>query len=149
MALYLMNAGFMIGWAKPVPYNPYNLKNRNIAEPLIAFSGPVSNFLIATIFGLIIRGLIYYNYSSPSLVSIFSLVVLINITLAVFNLIPIPPLDGSKIFFAFLPTRIKYTFFNISERYGLAILLFAVVFLPTFISPIIRFLFSFITGIVI
>ena len=47
LALYLTGAGFMVGWAKPVPYNPYNLRNRNIAEPLIALAGPVSNFFVA------------------------------------------------------------------------------------------------------
>ncbi len=148
LALYLTHAGFMIGWAKPVPYNPYNLKNRNVAEPLIAIAGPVSNFLVASIFGLIIRGLIFFGYSSSTLIGIFGFVVLINISLAVFNLIPIPPLDGSKIVFAFLPTKAKYTFHNISERYGLLIILAVVMFLPNFISPIIFSIFKFITGIV-
>ena len=125
LALYLTNAGFMIGWAKPVPYNPYNLRNRKIAEPIIALSGPVSNLLVAIIFGLIVRVLILFGSSSP-LIAIFGFVVIINITLAIFNLIPIPPLDGSKILFAALPIRAKYKFFEISERYGLLILLLGV-----------------------
>lgn len=147
LALYITGAGFMIGWAKPVPYNPYNLKHRNIAEPLVAFAGPTSNFLVAGIFGLIIRGLLYFGYSSMPLISIFSFVVLINISLAIFNLLPIPPLDGSKIFFAFLPMNVRYRFNNISEKYGLLIILAMVMFLPNFISPIIFSLFKLITGI--
>lgn len=147
LALYLTNAGFMIGWAKPVPYNPYNLRNRNIAEPLVALAGPISNLLVASIFGLMIRGLFYFGYSSLPLITIFSFVVLINVSLAIFNLIPIPPLDGSKILFAFLPVKAKFTFNNISEKYGLVIILAVVMFLPNFISPIIFSLFKLITGI--
>jgi len=149
LALYITHAGFMIGWAKPVPYNPYNLRNRNVSEPLIALSGPVSNLFVAVFFGLIIRVLISSGYSASPLINIFGLVVLINVSLAIFNLIPIPPLDGSKILFAFLPTNAKYTFHNISEKYGLLIILAVVMFLPNFISPIIFSLFKLITGIVI
>ena len=147
LALYLTNAGFMIGWAKPVPYNPYNLRNRNIAEPLISLAGPVSNLFVATVFGFIIRGLLSSNISNQPLIGIFSFVILINISLAVFNLIPIPPLDGSKILFAFLPTSAKHTFQEVSEKYGLVIILAVVMFLPNFISPIIFSLFKLITGI--
>jgi Zn-dependent protease len=149
LALYITHAGFMIGWAKPVPYNPYNLRNRNVAEPLIALSGPASNLLVATIFGIIIRVLLSSGFSSSPLIVIFSFVVLINVSLAVFNLIPIPPLDGSKILFAFLPVRAKHTFYNISEKYGLIIILAVVIFLPNFISPIIFSLFKLITGITV
>ena len=145
--LYLTHAGFMIGWAKPVPYNPYNLRNRSVAEPLIAIAGPVSNLFVATIFGFIIRGMISSGYSSSPLIIIFSFVVLINVSLAVFNLIPIPPLDGSKILFALLPTNAKHTFHHISEKYGFIIILAVVFFLPNFISPIIFSLFKLITGI--
>ena len=145
--LFITKAGFMFGWAKPVPYNPYNLRNRNIAEPLVALAGPVSNFLVAIIFGLIIRCLLYLGYSTSPLIDIFGFVVLINISLAIFNLIPIPPLDGSKILFAFLPTRTKYKFYNFSERYGIIIILLVVIFLPNIISPIILSLFKLIVGV--
>lgn len=147
LALYLTGAGFMIGWAKPVPYNPYNLKKRNISEPLIAFAGPASNFFVAIIFGVIIRGLLSSGFSNLPLISIFSLVVLINVSLGVFNLIPIPPLDGSKILFSILPVNAKHNFQQISERYGLIIILVVIMFLPNFISPIIFSLFKLITGI--
>jgi len=149
LALYLTNAGFMIGWAKPVPYNPYNLRNRNVAEPLIAFAGPVSNLFVAIVFGLIIRGLLSFGFSTSPLIGIFGFVVLINVSLAVFNLIPIPPLDGSKILFAFLPINVKHRFHHISERYGLVIILAVVMFLPNIISPVIFSLFKLITGIIV
>ncbi len=146
LLLVVTNAGFMIGWAKPVPYNPYNLVKRNIAEPLIAFAGPFSNLFVALVFGLIIRSLLSLGLYS-SLISIFSFVVLINISLAVFNLIPIPPLDGSKILFALLPLKARYAFQEVSEKYGLFIILLVIMFLPNFISPIIFSLFRLITGI--
>ncbi|MFH0755560.1 MAG: site-2 protease family protein [bacterium] len=146
LLLFIMHTGFMFGWAKPVVYNPYNLKNRNIAEPIISFAGPASNLFLAIIFGLFIRILLYFNFSTSSLIEIFGFVVLINIGLALFNLIPIPPLDGSKIFFNFLSPNIRYKFFEISEKYGLIIIIFAIIFLPSFISPIIFSLFRFFTG---
>ena len=147
LGLYLLNAGFMIGWAKPVPYNPYNLKNRNVAEPLVALAGPASNIFVAVIFGIIIRAMTYFGLSSSPLIIIFSFVVLINISLAVFNLIPIPPLDGSKILFSFLPARAKFKFYSISDKYGLIIILAVVMILPNFISPIIFSLFKLIVGV--
>jgi Zn-dependent protease len=147
--LFITKAGFMVGWAKPVPYNPYNLKNRNIAEPIIAYAGPASNILIAVIFGLIIRTMIYFGFSSSSLIVVFSLVVIVNVSLAVFNLIPIPPLDGSKILASLMPLRLRYKFLNFFQHFGMFIILIIVIFIPNFISPIIISSFKIITGLTI
>jgi len=139
--LYITHAGFMVGWAKPVPYNPYNLRNAKIAEPMVALAGPLSNLLVAVIFGLIIR-----LAPIPSqLVLIFAYVVLINIALAVFNLVPIPPLDGSKILFSFIPNN-RFVFSELATRYGIFILIIFIVFGAQFLSPIISSLFSLIIG---
>lgn len=141
LVLFLMRAGFIIGWAKPVPYNPYNLRNAKIAEPLVAFAGPGSNLLVALFFGLLIRFLpISFN-----LALIFSYVVLINIILAVFNLIPIPPLDGSKILFSFFP-RLRFVFSETASRYGLLILIIFISFFGKIISPLVNYIFSLIIG---
>src|SRR3989344_5802398 len=86
--------GFIIGWAKPVPYNPYNLRNQRWGEAIVAVAGPASNIVMATIFGLLIR---FTGVALPeSFIQIAATAVFINILLAIFNLVPVPPLDGSK-----------------------------------------------------
>ncbi len=142
--LWLVKAGFMIGWAKPVPYNPYNLKHRKIAEPLVAFAGPLSNIIVALFFGLLIR-LLGVEFGA-SIVLIFAFVVLVNISLAVFNLIPLPPLDGSKILFSFIPLGGRFIFSRAAEKYGLLIIIAVVFLAPDIISPIIWSAFKLITG---
>jgi Zn-dependent protease len=144
--LFIIGSPFMIGWAKPVPYNPYNLRNRKIAEPLVAFAGPLSNITIALIFGLLIRTLLPANLISAQLAMIFGYVALINISLAIFNLIPIPPLDGSKILFSFLPIRSRFIFSDIAARYGFIAIIALMFYLPNIISPIILSIFSAFTG---
>jgi len=146
LILFVSQAGFMLGWAKPVPYNPYNLRNRKVAEPMVAFAGPLSNLIVAIFFGLIIRGLVYFGVYS-NLITIFSFVILLNVSLAVFNLIPIPPLDGSKIISAFLPVGKRFAFSNFAGRYGIIIIIAIVFLLPDFITPIITKIFSLIVGI--
>ncbi len=145
--LYIAGTGFMIGWAKPVPYNPYNLRNRKIAEPLVAAAGPLSNILVAMIFGIIIRILVSSGIAfNPALITIFGFVVLLNISLAVFNLIPIPPLDGSKILFSLIPAGGRFDFSAFAQKYGLILIIALVAFLPNFISPLIFSLFRLIVG---
>lgn len=138
--------GFIIGWAKPVPFNPYNLKNQRWSEAIVAVAGPLSNILLALIFGLLIKfggGLFFVN---QAFLSLASFVVIINITLAVFNLIPIPPLDGSKILFAVLPYKWA-GFLRSMENYGIIFVLIFVFFLWQIINPIVHYFFSLFTGI--
>jgi Zn-dependent protease len=107
--LYLSQAGFMFGWAKPVPYNPYNLRNQRWGEALVAAAGPATNFLLAGIFAVILRMAEPLGLSS-AFVELGVYIVFINVLLGCFNLIPFPPLDGSKVIEPFLPTslRIRY-----------------------------------------
>lgn len=101
--LVLTHSPIMFGWAKPVPYNPYNLKNQRWGEALVAGAGPGVNIALALGFGLIIR---FAGGSLPdSFIGFAAIVVFINIMLALFNLIPIPPLDGSKLLRSVLPFR--------------------------------------------
>lgn len=137
--------GIVFGWAKPVPFNPYNLRVKRWGEAIVAIAGPASNLLIAIIFGIIGRIIGPGAFFSPTL-AIIPLIILTNITLAIFNLIPLPPLDGSKIFFAVFPQG-ALRFRETMERYGLILILAFILFAGFIISPIINILFKLITGV--
>jgi Zn-dependent protease len=139
-------AGFTFGWAKPVPYNPYNLKNKRQGELLIAAAGPASNLLVALIFGTALRFMAASGTVSIPVLTIFSYIILINIVLAVFNLIPLPPLDGSKILFSLFPDQYGRARMTL-ERYGPIFILVAVFFLWQIIAPVIPWMFRLFTGI--
>ncbi len=145
MLFVIMNTGLILGWAKPVPYNPYNLRNQRWGEMIVAIAGPASNFIIAIVFGLLIR--FYEVLSLPDSFVILALsVVMINVVLAVFNLIPIPPLDGSKVLFSILPSSYSLKIRAVFERSGIFLILFVVFFMWRFILPIVYFLVRLITG---
>ena len=142
---YLLG-GFIIGWAKPVPFNPYNLRNQKWGEAIVAFAGPFINICIAVVFGLLIRLVVLGVFVLPAgFVQIAGTIVFINLILACFNLVPIPPLDGSKILFAFLPYRLAHIRETL-EAYGFTLLIFFVFFLWQFLIPVVRFFFGLITG---
>ncbi|MEK7607914.1 MAG: site-2 protease family protein [Patescibacteria group bacterium] len=138
---------FLFGWAKPVPYNPYNLRNQRWGEAMVAAAGPLSNILLALIFGLFIRFYIIPAGMLFEAVSVIcQVIVAVNITLAIFNLIPIPPLDGSKILTSILPRsfiRIRQSI----ERIGFLGVIIFLLFLWQFFAPLIPWLFKLITGI--
>ncbi len=143
--LSLIPPHIVFGWAKPVPVNPYNFKNQRWGEVLVAAAGPGSNLAIALFFGLLVRFDNAYQFLPHSFLSISASLVLINLLLAIFNLVPIAPLDGSKIFFGLLPARFLKAK-DWLENHSLIILLFFIFFLWQLIDPIIAFLFRLITG---
>ena len=102
----LLLAGF--GWGKPAPYNPYNLKNQKWGEVLVALAGPLSNLISLIIFGLLSKILLPSLGVENLLIQFLTFLLLINIVLLVFNLIPMPPLDGSKFLFAVLPDKYNH-----------------------------------------
>lgn len=135
--------GFIIGWAKPVPYNPYNLKGR-FSEAFVALAGPVSNLVLAVIFGLIVR--LASDIDLPaSLVQISGAIAFINVLLAIFNLVPIPPLDGSKILFALIPNRLSQVRVWL-ERHSLVLVVIFIFFIWQIIAPVATIIFRLITG---
>jgi len=111
LPLFLAISGspIMFGWAKPVPYNPYNLRPGRFSEAIVAAAGPASNAAIALVVGLIIRSGIF---SSTVNAGIF-LIVVVNVMLCIFNLIPIPPLDGSKVLSSILPSSLSRWYDNV------------------------------------
>ncbi|MFA6177680.1 MAG: site-2 protease family protein [Candidatus Paceibacterota bacterium] len=142
--LILSQAGFLFGWAKPVPYNPNNLSDKKWGTIAVASAGVIANFFIAIVFGIIIR--ISYSFVLPdSFYFITSAIVIVNLALGIFNLVPIPPLDGSKIFFSFLPDR-AFSFIMAYEQYSFILLLVFIVFFSDYLYPILSFLFHLITG---
>ncbi len=145
--LILTHAGFLFGWAKPVPYNPNNLRNRKWGTIWVAAAGILANFCIAIIFGLIIRfSLDFANFSLPdNFYVITTEIVLVNLALGIFNLIPLPPLDGSKILFSFLPESGQRIIFRY-EQYSLILLLVFVMFFANYLEPVLAFAFHLITG---
>ncbi len=142
----MLPGSFLFGWAKPVPFNPYNLRNQRWGEAIVAVAGPLSNLILAVVFGLFIR-----LYLAPAgiadgpVASLCAVIVLVNVTLAIFNLVPIPPLDGSKILSAVLPSgwmRIRAAI----ERFGFLGVIVFLLFIWQFFEPLIPLLFKAITG---
>ena len=145
--LYFTNAGFLFGWAKPVPYNPYNLRNRRLGEFCVSIAGIATNFIIAIIFSVVIKFAVVFGLSQP-VINLMLYIILLNVTLGVFNLVPIPPLDGSKIFFNLLPSSFN-EIISFLEKYSLILVLVFVVFLSSYLVPILVFLYHLITGLAI
>lgn len=145
----LLIVGF--GWGRPVEFDPYNLKNRTRDAALIALAGPASNILLAI--GLAILN--NYVFANSLLISIvLTQIIFINLVLAIFNLIPVAPLDGEKILYALLPRDIAYEYHQFMRQYGMFVLLLLI--FPIFggvspisrlISPVINFVAGILLGI--
>ncbi len=149
ISLFIFSGGaFVLGWAKPVPINPDNLKNPKRGGGLIAVVGPLSNLVVAAIFGIILQlflPIIQTQAITPNLLILLNTIVGINVVLAVFNLVPLPPLDGSNILFALLPDR----FYRVREflfRYGFWLLILFIFFGFQLISPIVSWLYRLLVG---
>lgn len=151
LILILTKAGFVLGWAKPVPYNPNNLKGGRKAEVMVAMAGILANIGLAIIFGIIIHlaptiGIPAFDVANISpFYKITLSIVFLNLVLAVFNLVPIAPLDGSKVLFAYLPPRLNHVQVFL-EQYGIFFLLFFVLFLWKYMFPLIVLGLIYLTG---
>ncbi|MDD3487085.1 MAG: site-2 protease family protein [Candidatus Moranbacteria bacterium] len=160
LLLLLSGGRFFFASAKPVPYNPYNLRNQKYGPAIVGAAGPMSNIIIALVFGIFLRifmmaGLVPASdaitlvgniFTGANLVGsgmsviaiIFTMIIYVNILLAIFNLIPIPPLDGSKLLFAILPMR-EETKIRL-EQYGLIFVIPLVILLSEPIFTVISWI---------
>lgn len=145
LILIITKAGFIFGWAKPVPVNYYNLRKGRLGPVLVALAGPATNFGILLICGVIVRLL----PAGTALPYLFVTIGLVNAFLMFFNLIPVPPLDGSHVLLVFLEGRPDIV--RTLERYGMFILIGIMLFAPSFLSSFVYapalYLTSFATGI--
>ena len=112
--LVLSNAGILFGWAKPVPYNPYNLRNQRWGEAIVGAAGVATNILLALIFAGITRFASIEGYTAFA--TLAATVVFVNLSLGFFNLIPIPPLDGYTVLRGILPSKASMAFRDFDAR---------------------------------
>ncbi|GMU73879.1 MAG: site-2 protease family protein [Candidatus Campbellbacteria bacterium] len=138
-----LSGGFIFGWAKPVPYNPYNLKAARFSEAFVAAAGPATNLLLALVFGLAIR--LFGDILPDGVLFVAFIVTVANIALFIFNLIPVPPLDGSKILASVLPLHVAQKMLSL-EKYGFLLVFLVILVAWRVISPVISATFSLITG---
>ena len=140
LVLSVLLGGFVVGWAKPTPVNPANLRNRRNGEVVVALAGPVSNLGMAAVGALVVRLLVGLEVAIPdALGTILILFVFYNVALTVFNLIPVPPLDGSTLLFRFLDPRTAWQLRPLLNQYGFLIIL---VFVFTAGRPIANLIFD-------
>jgi Zn-dependent protease len=144
--LFFVGSPVLFGWAKPVPVNPYNFRDKKYGEIKVSAAGPLSNFALAIFFGLILRfvpqSVLLMN---PGIQIALTYIVAINIWLGIFNLIPVPPLDGSWILFSFLPASAERARMFL-QQYGIVVLIFLILFMGSLWSSVTGFIFQLITG---
>lgn len=139
--LFFISGGrFLFAYAKPVPFNPYNLRYQKWGPVLVGLAGPAANFLLAAAFAVVLR-----LFPASALAPFLAIIVYANLTLMIFNLVPVPPLDGSKVLYAALPesaAQIKMAL----DRYGFIAIFILVFFFFRLLSPVIEGLFNFLVG---
>ncbi len=148
LVLILSGTNFLVGWAKPVPYDPNKLHNGRISEAKVSIAGIVVNLTIAVFFGLMIRLAVVFHYGTIALIDGASIIVLINVILALFNSIPLAPLDGFRFLNAVLPIRALPTM-RVIERFSLPLLLLFIIFGWSFVAPLAFGVFHLFTGIMV
>lgn len=142
--LVMTGSPILFGAAKPVPYNPYNFTNQKWGEAIVAAAGPAANIAIAIIFAMLIRASDVLSLSQ-TFVELSFMIVLLNIFLAFFNLVPIPPLDGSKILPRLLPLSLAMKYENLraslERNAGMGFLIIIILFVVVLAEPLYRLTF--------
>lgn len=146
-ALLVWFGGLVFGWAKPVPYNPHQLGGGKWGPAIVAVVGPLSNFVLAVVFAAVLRLGVSAGFLSGPAAGFVAMIVLLNIMLGIFNLIPFPPLDGSKILFALLPYRYRWVE-EWAHRHGFALLIVLILVVTQFdfLGYLVQAAFQLLTG---
>ncbi|MDP3899521.1 MAG: site-2 protease family protein [bacterium] len=140
--LIISQVPFVFGYAKPVPFNPHNLRDQRWGSAKVAAAGPLANFLLALAFGLTLR---FMPSIDARLGTFLAYIVIINLVLMFFNLVPIPPLDGSKILASFLPYHLQQKLFRL-EPYGMMLVILFILMGMRFVWQGVNVLFFLIVG---
>lgn len=140
LLMWASQGSFLFAYAKPVPYNPNNLKYAKWGPALVGAAGPAANMLLAFAFAILVRLL-----PTSDLTLLLSMIVYANVLLAVFNLVPVPPLDGSKVLFASMPDRF-WKFRVALEKQGFVLLLLFIFFFYRLITPIVLWVYQLFVG---
>ncbi len=144
--LIISNAGIVVGWAKPVPYDERNLRRGNTSVAWVAIAGILVNLGLAIVFGLLLRILIATGMATEGIAEIASIIVLVNVVLALFNATPLAPLDGFRFLQAVLPLKMQPTL-DLIEQYSLPLLLAFIIFGWKFVAPLAFSLYTILTGV--
>jgi len=145
--LVISNAGILFGWAKPVPYNPYNLKNQKYGPAIVGAAGPLSNLALALFAGVTMRAFFVAGIFEGFVLQVLATIIFINILLMVFNFLPIPPLDGSKLLYAILPVS-EHTKMTL-DKYGFVILIAFIFLFGSIIQGIVLFVLQWFAKIIV
>ena len=138
LMLIISHSPFLFGWAKPVPYNPNYLRNKKWGDAIVSVAGPLGNLILALLFAIVLR------FISPlqPLYELVAQVILINLVLMIFNLIPIPPLDGSKILAVLLPIRLREKILYMDPRLSMVLVFVVAFFGFNLLWPVIVWIFN-------
>ena len=130
LTLLIPGSGFIFGWAKPTPVNPTNLRGGRQSDAFVALAGPASNLILAAAAAIPFRVMIETGVDAPLPLAILFLFIQINISLMIFNLIPLPPLDGSHVLLALVDPRTSWQLRTFLSQYG-SIILLALILIPS------------------
>ena len=147
LVISVLASGFVFGWAKPTPVNPANLRDRRNGEVIVALAGPASNLVMASLGAFLYRLFVGPQFPTDIPQAILYLFVVYNVALAIFNLIPIPPLDGSTLLFRFLDPQTAWRIRPVLSQYGFIIMIIGIFTISRPLSQFIGTVTSVLVGI--